>query len=160
RDITGEYLQEQKIVAIHKAGEELADLTPEELAEMGVEERTDLLKYNIARTMKDLLGLDFIEIRLHDRQTGRLLPLLTEGMTPLPAHRELDARKEGNGVTGFVAATGQSYLCTDTANDPLYIEGAAGARSSLTVPLMHHGLVIGTLNVENPQPAAFDERDK
>ena len=34
---------------------------------MGVEERTDLLKYNIARHMKDLLGLDFIEIRLLDR---------------------------------------------------------------------------------------------
>ena len=49
---------------------------------MAVEERTDLLKYNIARHMKDLLGLDFIEIRLLDRATNRLIPLLTEGMTP------------------------------------------------------------------------------
>ncbi|MBX6315885.1 MAG: GAF domain-containing protein, partial [Isosphaeraceae bacterium] len=160
RDVTSEVQQEQKINAIHKAGEELADLTPEELAEMGVEERTDLLKYNIARHMKDLLGLDYIEIRLLDRVTGRLVPLLTEGMTPLAANRELYASKEGNGVTGFVAATGQSYLCPDTTKDPLYLEGAAGARSSLTVPLLYHGTVIGTLNVENPQPAAFDERDK
>ena len=52
-------------------------------------------------------------------------------------------------MTGFVAATGQSYLCPDTAHDPLYLEGAAGARSSLTVPLIYHGTVIGTLNVEN-----------
>ena len=81
-------------------------------------------------------------------------------MTPLAANRELYARKEGNGVTGFVAATGQSYLCPDTANDPLYLEGAAGARSSLTVPLIDHGTVIGTLNVENAQPDAFDERDR
>jgi CheY-like chemotaxis protein len=160
RDITAETQQEQKINAIHKAGEELADLTPDELAEMGVEERTDLLKYNIARHMKDLLGLDFIEIRLLDRTNGRLIPLLTEGMTPLAAKRELFARKEGNGVTGFVAATGQSYLCPDTTNDPLYLEGAAGARSSLTVPLLYHGSVIGTLNVENAQPNAFDERDR
>ena len=29
-------------------------------------------------------------------------------------------------MTGFVAATGKSYLCGDAANDPLYIEGAAG----------------------------------
>jgi CheY-like chemotaxis protein/GAF domain-containing protein/PAS domain-containing protein len=160
RDITAEVQQEQKISAIHRAGEELADLTPDELAEMGVEERTELLKLNIARHMKDLLGLDYIEIRLLDRGTGRLVPLLTEGMTPLAANRELFARKEGNGVTGFVAATGQSYLCPDTANDPLYLEGAAGARSSLTVPLTYHGTVIGTLNVENPQPHAFDGRDK
>jgi CheY-like chemotaxis protein/PAS domain-containing protein len=160
RDVTAEIQQEQKITAIHRAGEELADLTPDELSEMGVEERTDLLKYNIARHMKDLLGLDFIEIRLLDRPTGRLVPLLTEGMTPLAANRELYAKKEGNGVTGFVAATGQSYLCSDTTNDPLYLEGAEGARSSLTIPLLYHGTVIGTLNVENHKPNAFDDRDR
>jgi CheY-like chemotaxis protein/GAF domain-containing protein/PAS domain-containing protein len=160
RDITDETLQQQKITAIHKAGDELADLTPEELAEMGVEERTDLLKYNIGRHMKDLLGLDYIEIRLLDRTNGRLVPLLTEGMTTQAASRELHAGKEGNGLTGYVAATGQSYLCPDTTLDPLYLEGAAGARSSLTVPLIYHGTVIGTLNVENAQPNAFDDRDR
>ena len=160
RDITDETLQAQKITAIHKAGDELADLTPEELSEMGVEERTDLLKYNIVRHMKDLLGLDFIEIRLLDRTNGRLVPLLTEGMTVQAARRELYAREQNNGVTGFVAATGESYLCPDTASDPYYLEGAAGARSSLTVPLIYHGIVIGTLNVENAQPGAFDDRDR
>ncbi len=160
RDITSEVQQEQKINAIHKAGEELADLTPEELAELGVEERTDLLKYNIVRHMKDLMGLDFIEIRLLERPGGKLTALLTEGMTPLAAKRELFAKKENNGVTGFVAATGQSYLCCDTTTDPTYLEGAAGARSSLTVPLTYHGTVIGTLNVESPQVDAFDDRDR
>ena len=160
RDITDETLQAQKITAIHKAGDELADLTPEELSEMGVEERTDLLKYNIVRHMKDLLGLDFIEIRLLDRTNGRLVPLLTEGMTVQAARRELYAKEADNGVTGLVAATGQSYLCPDTASDPYYLEGAAGARCSLTVPLIYHGIVIGTLNVENAQPGAFDDRDR
>ncbi len=160
RDITSEIQQEQKLSAIHKAGEELADLTPEELSELNPEERTDLLKYNIVRHMKDLMGLDFIEIRLLDRDTSRLVPLLTEGMTPIAAKRELFAVREGNGVTGLVAATGQSYLCGDTAIDPVYIEGAEGARSSLTVPLIYHGTVIGTLNVESPQPNAFDDRDR
>jgi CheY-like chemotaxis protein len=160
RETTDETQQQLKVNAVHKAGDELADLAPEELAEMAVEERTDLLKLNIARHMKDLLGLDFIEIRLLERGTNRLIPLLTEGMTPLAANRELYASKEGNGVTGFVAATGVSYVCPDTTKDPLYLEGAAGARSSLTVPLIVHGAVIGTLNVESPQPNAFDERDR
>jgi two-component system, sensor histidine kinase SagS len=107
-----------------------------------------------------LLGLDFMEIRLLDRATNRLIPLLTEGMTPLAANRELYARVDGNGVTGFVAATGKTYVCTDTTKDPRYIEGATGSRSSLTVPLTIHGTVIGTLNVESPQPDAFDQRDQ
>jgi CheY-like chemotaxis protein/PAS domain-containing protein len=160
RDITVETLQEQKIDAIHKAGEELADLTPDELAEMSVEDRSELLKFNITKHMKGLLGLDFIEIRLLDRATLRLIPLLTEGMTATAARRELFAKREGNGVTGFVAATGQSYLCPDTANDPLYLEGAEGAKSSLTVPLLYHGTIIGTLNVENAHPNAFHDRDR
>jgi CheY-like chemotaxis protein len=160
RETTDETQQQLKVDAIHEAGDQLADLSPEELAEMAVEERTDLLKYNIARHMKNLLGLDFIEIRLLDRATDRLIPLLTEGMTPLAANRELYARTEGNGVTGYVAATGMSYLCPDTTRDPLYIEGASGSRSSLTVPLLIHGTVIGTLNVESPQPDAFDDRDR
>lgn len=160
RDATTSYLQKQKIDTIHRAGEELAELTREELAQFGPQERIELLKYNIARHMKDLLGLDFIEVRVLDPATGRLSPLLTEGMTPLAAHRELFARETGNGVTGYVAATGKSYLCDDTTQDPRYLEGAAGARSSLTVPLLHHGEVIGTLNVENPQPHAFREQDR
>jgi DNA-binding response OmpR family regulator/GAF domain-containing protein len=159
-DATAQEMQKQKLDAIHRAGEELEDLTPEELNELGVEERIDLLKFNIVRHMKDLLGLDFIEFRLLDRTTGKLIPLVSVGMTHLAATRELYARREGNGVTGFVAATGKSYLCRDTSEDALYLEGASGARSSLTVPLLFHGTVIGTLNVENMQPNAFDDRDR
>ena len=80
-------------------------------------------------------------------------------MTPLAANRELYACKEGNGVTGFVAATGQSYLCADTAHDPHYIAGAAGARSSMTVPLKFQDEVIGTLNVESPRVNGFGPDD-
>ena len=75
------------------------------------------------------------------------------------AHRDLYAREAGNGVTGFVAATGKSYLCEDTANDPLYLTGRTGAKSSLTVPLKLHNEVIGTFNVESPQPHAFTDAD-
>ncbi|WP_165251083.1 response regulator [Paludisphaera soli] len=160
REITDETQQQLKVNAIAQAGDELADLTPDELSQMGAEERTDLLKYNIARHMKDLMGLDFIEIRLVDRASNRLVPLLTEGMTPLAASRELSVAKEGQGVTGLVAATGQSYLCPDTTKDPYYIEGAENARSSLTVPLIYHGNVIGTLNVESPHTDSFDDRDR
>jgi CheY-like chemotaxis protein len=159
RDVTAEVQQQQKLDALHQAGRELAALTAEQLADMSVEERIELLKHNIRRFTHDLLHYDVIEIRLLDRETGKLEPLLEEGMTPEAATRVLYAKPEGNGVTGFVAATGKSYLCPDTANDPLYLEGARGARSSLTVALMVGDQVIGTFNVESPQPNAFGEQD-
>lgn len=159
RDVTAIVHQQQKLDALHLAGRELAGLDPDQLAEMSVEERIELLKLNIRRFTRDLLHYDVVEIRLLDRQTNRLEPLLEEGMTSEAAKRVLHARAEGNGVTGFVAATGKSYLCPDTATDPLYIEGAAGARSSLTVPLMFQDQVIGTFNVESPRLGAFGEED-
>jgi CheY-like chemotaxis protein len=159
RDVTREELQQQKLAAIHQAGVELADLAPEELAHMTVEERIALLKCNILHFTKDLLHYDVVEIRLLDAKTGRLEPLLAVGMAPEAESRVLYALPQNNGVTGFVAATGKSYLCEDTVEDPLYLEGAKGAKSSLTVPLVLHDEVIGTFNVESPEPRAFAESD-
>jgi two-component system, sensor histidine kinase SagS len=159
RDVTGEVLQQQKLAAIHQAGIELANLSPDELFQMTVEERIDLLKSNILHYTRDLLNFNVVEIRLLDSKTGKLEPLLSEGLIPTATDRLLYAQPQGNGVTGFVAATGKSYLCEDTTEDPLYLEGAAGAKSSLTVPLVLHDEVIGTFNVESPEPRAFSESD-
>ncbi|MGL6074024.1 MAG: response regulator [Fimbriiglobus sp.] len=159
RNITSEVEQQRKLDALHQAGRELADLDPEMLAEMNIPSRVELLKQNLRRYIHDLLRYDIIEVRLLDRRTGELRPLLEDGMTPTAARRVLYAREEANGVTGYVAARGQSYVCVDTANDPLYLEGASGARSSMTVPLKHHDEVVGTLNVESPTLAGFGAED-
>jgi CheY-like chemotaxis protein/GAF domain-containing protein len=159
REVTHTILEQQKRAAIHHAGQQLADLTPAELASMSVTERIDLLKSNILHYSRDLLRFDVIEIRLLDARTGRLEPLLAEGMEPEAEARVLFARTENNGVTGFVAATGRSYHCTDTAHDPHYLEGCKGAKTSLTVPLTYHDRVIGTFNVESPEPGGFSPTD-
>jgi CheY-like chemotaxis protein/PAS domain-containing protein len=158
-DVTDEKLQEQKLAAIHQAGAELGDLVPEDVADLDYAERVKLLKENILYCMKDVLHLDVIEIRMLDQQTGELKPLMTVGMEPEAAARRLHAGEEGNGVTGYVAATGKSYLCGNAIDDPLFLEGCKGARSSLTVPLLLHDDVIGTLNVESPESDAFSDSD-
>lgn len=159
RDVTAEVVQQQKFDALHQAGRELAGLDAEQLAEMNIPSRVELLKINLRRCIHDLLRYDTIEVRLLDRKTAELKPLLEDGMLPEAADRVLYARPTGNGVTGYVAYTGQSYLCPDTASDPHYIAGAAGARSSMTVPLKFHDEVIGTLNVESPRANGFGADD-
>jgi len=159
RDITREMHRKQKLEAIHRAGVKLTDLKPEEVSEMSVEDRIDLLKSNIIHCTQDLLNFNVVEIRLLEHATGELTPLLSEGMDQDAAGRSLFAERQGHGVTGFVAATGQSYLCEDTSEDDLYLAGFEGARSSMTVPLVLHDGVIGTFNVESPDPRAFSEND-
>ena len=159
RDVSNEVHQQQKMAAIHQAGLELADLAPSEISHMAVQDRIDLLKSNILHFTRDLLHFNVVEVRLLDQKTGRLEPLLAMGMDEEAATRVLSAQPQNNGVTGFVAATGKSYLCEDTSEDPLYLSGVKDARSSLTVPLLLHDDVIGTFNVESLEPRAFTESD-
>jgi CheY-like chemotaxis protein len=159
RDVSAEVLQQQKLSAIYQAGLELGDLSPADLLDMSVQDRVELVKSRIIHYTKDLLEFETVEIRLLDEATQRLDPLLTVGMVPEAETRELYARPQGNGVTGFVASTGKSYLCEDTTHDPLYLIGAANARSSLTVPLFLHDKILGTFNVESTHAGAFDEND-
>ena len=159
RNVTQEVVQQQKLDALHAAGRELAGLDADQLTEMNVEARAEQLKSNLRKTLHDLLKYDVIEVRLLDRKTGELKPLLADGMLPEAANRKLYARPTDNGVTGYVASTGESYLCADTAHDPHYLAGAAGARSSMTVPLKFQDEVIGTLNVESPRVNGFGPDD-
>lgn len=158
-DITAEIVQQQKLAAIHQAGQKLTDLKPDEIFAMDTTARIDLLKDNIRHYTRDLLNVEVIEIRLLEQSTSNLIPLLSVGIDQEAADRKLFARSQGNGVTGYVASTGTSYLCEDAGQDPLYLEAFKGARSSLTVPIMLHDQVIGTINVESPRTCAFNGSD-
>lgn len=158
-DVTQEVQQRQKLEAIHQAGSKLNDLKPHAVCEMAVEDRIELLKSNILHYTQNLLNFQVVELRLLEERTGRLVPLLSEGLEPAAVERALFAQQLDNGINGFVAATGKSYLCEDTIQDPMYLPGLDGARSSLTVPLLLHDQVIGTFNVESPQPGAFSHDD-
>jgi two-component system, sensor histidine kinase SagS len=158
-DVTAAAVRQQKLNALYKAGQDLDALDADQLAEMNVACRVELLKQNVRRYVHDLLRYNVVEVRMVEPHSGRLLPLMEEGMTAQAANRELFARTEGNGVTGYVAATGQPYLCPDTTKDPHFIEGSVGARSSMTVPIIYQDEVIGTFNVESPEPNAFGPED-
>ena len=159
RDASAETLLHQKQNAIIQAGLELSDLQPQDIVDLSQEDRVELLKSRLLHYTQDILEYDNVEIRLIEPNTERLIPLVALGVSPVAARRELAAKITGNGVTGYVAATGRSYLCADTAEDELYLTGVEGARSSLTVPLLLHDEVMGTFNVESARPGAFTQRD-
>jgi len=159
-DVTEQQQQQQKLTAIHHAGSGLVDLTNEEVFEMSVEDRIQLLKENIRHYMQHVLNYDYVEIRLLDQKSGTLAPLLSSEIDKAAAERALYAEMKDNGVTGFVAATGESYLCENTDDDPLYLPSFKNAQSSLTVPLLFHDQVIGTFDVESPERQAFNESDR
>jgi ActR/RegA family two-component response regulator/GAF domain-containing protein len=149
-----------KLDTLYKAGLELAALEPDQLARMSTADRINCLKANILRQIKTLLGYDRLDIRLLQPSTGLLEPLACEGMDEGTEKLQLYAKPTGFGTSGHVAATGQSYYCPDTANDSLYIQGAASTQSSLTVPLLHHDEVVGVMTIDSPHRDGFTPADR
>jgi len=159
-DATGTRRLQQKIDAIDKAGSELVRLEADALGKLNVGERLKLLEEKIIRYTRDLLHFDNFVIRVLDRKSNKLELVISVGLPIEAINVELYADREGNGISGYVAATGRSYICPDVQRDPRYIVGLDLAKSSLTVPLRLHDKVIGIFNVESRQQGAFNEDDR
>jgi two-component system, sensor histidine kinase SagS len=151
---------QQKIDAIDKAGRELVRLEGEALSKMNVGQRLKLLEEKIISFTRDLMHFDHFAIRLLDRKTNKLELVISVGLPAEALSIDLYADAEGNGISGYVAATGRSYICPDIERDPRYVIGLDLAKSSLTVPLRLHDKVIGIFNIESRQRAAFNEDDR
>lgn len=159
-DATGGRRLQQKIDAIDQAGRELVRLEGEAIAKLSVGQRLKLLEEKIIKFCRQLMHFDHFAIRLLDRKTNKLEIVISVGMPTEAIEVELFAAPEGNGISGYVAATGRSYICSDVSKDPRYVVGLAQAHSSLTVPLMLHDKVIGIFNIESQHAAAFNEDDR
>lgn len=159
-DVTAQTVLEEKWIQLQEAGRELAGLTKKDILQRSPKERTSILQAKIAKYVHEILKFTFIEIRVKSEKNSQILePLFSFGMSEEARQRVIHISQDGNGVTGWVAYHGKSYKMDDANEDPFFMEGVPGARSSLTVPLLCRGDVIGTFNVESLVPNAFDDTD-
>lgn len=156
---SGRRLQ-QKIDAIDAAGRELVRLEAESISKQNVAQRLKLLEEKVVTYTSDLMRFDHFIIRLINRRSNKLETVISVGLPSEALEVDLYASPEGNGISGYVAATGRSYIANDVEKDPLYVIGLSEARSSLTVPLRLQDKVIGVFNIESQYPHAFTEEDR
>ncbi|MCU0783032.1 MAG: GAF domain-containing protein [Verrucomicrobia bacterium] len=78
----------------------------------------------------------------------------------LPANATELKLRMGEGITGWVARTGEPARVDDVAQDPRYIMLRRSVRSELAVPFDVSGEVRGVLNVDSDRKAAFSGGDQ
>ena len=66
----------------------------------------------------------------------------------------------GSGITGWVATHRKPLRLDDVRNDPRYITISTNTRSELAIPLLYRNEILGVLNVESEQVAAYTENDE
>ena len=150
----------EKIDAVDSAGRRLVELDSDNTGPLEIPERLQALEQSVLHHCANLLRFEHLVVRVLDPHSGRLEPVLAGGLSEQAKNIEVYARKEGSGISGYVASTGQSFICDDIAQCHRYLPGLESARSSLTVPLRLGDRVVGILNAESDQPAAFSEEDR
>ncbi len=149
-----------KIDAIDSAGRELSRIESDAIAKLAPSERLRLLQEKIIKYSKNLMRFDHFAVRLLDKRSGKLEVVIAEGLPSEALEIDLYAQPEGNGISGYVATTGRSYICHDTEKDPRYVLGLRHCKSSLTVPLKVFDKVVGVYNIESESVGAFNEDDR
>jgi CheY-like chemotaxis protein len=160
RDESDQRRLQQKMDALDRAGRELMRIDRETIAKLDMGRRLAMLEEKIIRSAHDLLNFDHFNIRLLDKKNNILHSVISKGFSGRTEQRDLFALPAGNGITGYVASTGKSYISRDIQKDPLYLPGLDQARSSLTVPLRLEDEVVGVFNIESREPARFREEDR
>ena len=159
-DVTERTTREETWTRLREAGRELADLSKKDILQRSPKERTSILKAKIAKYVQEILRYHFVDIRVKSEKNPLLLePLFAFGIPEEIRLLQLYVSQDANGITGWVAYHGKSYKMDDSNEDPFFIEGIPGVRSSMTVPLLYRGEVIGTFDVESREPNAFDDTD-
>lgn len=159
-DVSSTRKLQYKIAAIDQAGAELMRIDADVVRKFNAHERLGLLRERIVKFAGSLLHFDHFAIRLLDERDDRLQLIIGHNVPPEYDGFIIRPRLEGHGITGYVAASGQTYVCNNIQDDKLYLPGVEGAKSSLTIPLRINDRVIGVMNVESMRDRAFSDEDR
>ncbi len=66
----------------------------------------------------------------------------------------------GQGICGAAAASGQTEIVDDVNADPRYLACFPSTRSEIVVPIHFGGHVVGEIDIDSDQAAAFDADDR
>ncbi|HET7685865.1 MAG TPA: GAF domain-containing protein [Candidatus Limnocylindria bacterium] len=65
----------------------------------------------------------------------------------------------GVGICGAAAASGRTEIVDDVNADPRYLACFTTTRSEIVVPIFDGGQVVGEIDIDGSDPAAYDETD-
>jgi signal transduction histidine kinase/DNA-binding response OmpR family regulator/HAMP domain-containing protein len=120
----------------------------------------DELLWEISRLIKETLGYYLVGIALIDGDE-LIFKAGAGGVWELTDFKPPRLKVGREGITGWVAQSGEPLLVPDLSQEPRYygLPEASEVRSELAVPLKTKEKVIGVLHVQSDHLDAFDESD-
>jgi phosphoserine phosphatase RsbU/P len=108
----------------------------------------------IASTMRSIINYDAFSILLVDHDAKALRHRFS---IRYDQRVNIDNIPLGKGLTGAAAESREVVRVHDTRKDPRYIASHPDIRSEVAVPLLHHGKVIGVMDLESDRVGFFTD---
>lgn len=126
----------------------------------------DELAQKVIEILEETVGYEYGAVLVIDPSSRRLIPLslsrqgraiefLMEDREYVLSH----GLTVGQGITGWVAQTGQSVCTGDVRKDPRYVGVRSDIRSELCVPICSGDNILGVLNTETATLDAYTGHD-
>jgi L-methionine (R)-S-oxide reductase len=64
------------------------------------------------------------------------------------------------GICGAAVVSGETVIVDDVGSDPRYLSCSIETRSEIVVPIYANGTVVGEIDIDSHDPAAFTEDDR
>jgi len=129
----------------------LAELLPI-VGEIGSVLDPDALLPTIARQLRRVVDYKLLDIFLPEKD-GSLTPAFVDGYPPETAAK-LRIRP-GEGIVGAAARAREPIFVPDVSQDPRYLPLVPGVVAEMAIPLLNRDHLVGVLNIEGPDAAAF-----
>ncbi|MGO8788176.1 MAG: GAF domain-containing protein [Terriglobia bacterium] len=117
------------------------------------QDKTELLSGVVALLHRERHHYDWVGVYLLDGEELILGPYIGEPT----AHTRIPLNQ---GICGAAASTGQTLIVDDVNADPRYLACSVETRSEVVVPIQHQGHMLGEIDIDSNQPAAFTAGDR
>lgn len=124
---------------------------------IGLSDQLDDLLSIVMGQARSLIPFEHCALMLYEPESGRLRVRRVQGYDERRDEVRETMMPRGHGLSGWAAEHRQAVRVGDVSNDPRYVAGLPGARSSLVVPMIVSNQVAGVFNLESSQPDAFTE---
>ena len=120
----------------------------------------DELLHRVVNLLVEVFGYYYANVLMVDEEAQEIVLTASAGETGR-AFEGLRLKIGEQGITGWVAGSGEPLLVNDVDKEPRYyfVEELADTKSELAVPIKLRGKVIGVLDVQSVELDAFDEVD-
>ncbi len=103
-----------------------------------------------------LFDADRVSVMLPDVRGEYLNVVASRGLAEPADHARV---RVGEGIAGWVAAHKESLVLNDPLKDERFASTSPGLSSSMAVPLMAEGRLVGVLNIATSKPVHYTEDD-